>query len=171
MNTISLGLLIDFLESLAFCFFAISEWSIKPCLPSRCGSESLDDFAQHFVEQSLEELETIDVSSLANAFSRVSCRNRAFLQRLGDRLCADASSTLLPPVVTTMALNAFAVLKHCDRELFTVLVTHAVRKLGMISISLIKLGTSAYFAWIAGQRVPNVPRFLISQLPPNEPFP
>lgn len=117
---------------------------------SRCGSESLDDFAQHFVEQSLEELETIDVSSLANAFSRVSCRNTAFLQRLGDRLCADASSTLLPPVVTTMALNAFAVLKHCDRELFTVLVTHAVRKLGMISISVIKLGTSAYFVWIAG---------------------
>lgn len=116
---------------------------------SRCGPESLDDFAQHFVEQSLEELETIDVSSLANAFSRVSCRNAAFLQRLGDRLCADASSTLLPPVVTTMALNAFAVLKHCDRELFTVLVTHAVRKLGIPSVWYF-FGTSAYFVWIAG---------------------
>lgn len=105
-------------------------------LHPRCGAESLDDFAQHFAEQSLEELESIDVSSLANAFSRVSCRNKAFLQRLGDRLCADASSTLLPPVATTMALNAFAVLKHCDKELFTVLVNNAVRTLVHKSVSV-----------------------------------
>ena len=106
-----------------------SEPCVSALLHPRCGAESLDDFAQHFAEQSLDELESIDVSSLANAFSRVSCRNKAFLQRLGDRLCADASSTLLPPVATTMALNAFAVLKHCDKEQFTVLVNNAVRTL------------------------------------------
>eukprot|EP00438_Fugacium_kawagutii_P017438 Skav208468 [mRNA] locus=scaffold1104:261906:265993:+ [translate_table: standard] len=93
----------------------------------RCGSESLDDFAQHFAEHGVDKLDTIDVSSLASAFSRVSCKNTAFLQRLSDRLCKDASSTLLPSVATTMALNAFAVLKHCDRGLFTVLVNNAIR--------------------------------------------
>ena len=93
----------------------------------RCGADSLDDFARHFAEQSLDELESIDISSLANAFSKVACRNKDVLRKLGDRLCADASSTLLPPVATTMALNAFAVLKHCERELFTVLVSNAVR--------------------------------------------
>ncbi|CAK9104067.1 unnamed protein product [Durusdinium trenchii] len=98
----------------------------------RCGTESLDPIAKELDERSdsrLGDLTSTDVSSLANALSRVSASSNqaGLLQKLADRLCADASSTLLPPVSTTMALNAFAVVKHCDSQLFNILVSNSIR--------------------------------------------
>ena len=61
---------------------------------------------------------------LANAFSRVAC-GQAALERLAQRLRREA---LLPPVAAAMALNAFAVLKIQDPELFEALLESSVRR-------------------------------------------
>ncbi|CAJ1384571.1 unnamed protein product [Effrenium voratum] len=102
------------------CSIAISLAKLK------CDAGSFDDLAEHFArERALEGLESIDVSSLANAFSRVSCAHAPFLRALAAQLRQDAAGAA--PVAAAMALNAFAVMKHCDKELFEALVTGSVR--------------------------------------------
>ena len=82
----------------------------------------------HFAANSLEELESVDVSSLANAFSRVALTHKVCWAKISERLREDASSALLPPAAATMAMNAFAVVKQCDAELFMALVDSSVRR-------------------------------------------
>ena len=93
----------------------------------RCNSESFEAVTTHFAENSLDELENIDVSSLANAFSRVALTHKVCWAKISERLRADASSALLPPAAATMALNAFAVVKQCDSELFISVVESSIR--------------------------------------------
>eukprot|EP00439_Symbiodinium_sp_Y106_P069104 s2345_g11.t2 len=103
------------------CFVAIALAKL------RCNSESFEAVTTHFAENSLDELENIDVSSLANAFSRVALTHKVCWAKISERLRADASSALLPPAAATMALNAFAVVKQCDSELFISVVESSIR--------------------------------------------
>ena len=75
----------------------------------------------------MDDLESIDFSSLANAFSRVALTHKVCWAKISQRLRADASSALLPPAAATMALNAFAVVKQCDSELFMSVVDSSIR--------------------------------------------
>ena len=94
---------------------------------SRCSKDIFETVTTHFEENSMKELESIDVSSLANAFSRVALMHKVCWAKISQRLRTDASSALLPPAAATMALNAFAVVKQCDAELFEIVVESSVR--------------------------------------------
>ncbi|CAE7817693.1 unnamed protein product [Symbiodinium sp. CCMP2456] len=103
------------------CFVAIALAKL------RCNDDIFEAVTTHFAENTMDDLESIDVSSLANAFSRVALTHKVCWANISERLRADASSALLPPAAATMALNAFAVVKQCDSELFMSVVDSSIR--------------------------------------------
>ncbi|CAE7236243.1 hypothetical protein AK812_SmicGene17570 [Symbiodinium microadriaticum] len=103
------------------CFVAIALAKL------RCNNDIFEAVTTHFAENTMDDLESIDVSSLANAFSRVALTHKVCWAKISQRLRADASSALLPPAAATMALNAFAVVKQCDSELFMSVVESSIR--------------------------------------------
>ena len=109
----------------------------------RCNNDIFEAVTTHFAENTMDDLESIDVSSLANAFSRVALTHKVCWAKISQRLRADASSALLPPAAATMALNAFAVVKQCDSELFMSVVESSIRPGASLGACPAELGAAA----------------------------